>query len=59
MIEVNTDSITIRNIDFTSTEYKKFEKEFSFYNSVTFKYNHKYDIILLLQLVTMCDVLQQ
>ena len=43
MIEVNTDSITIRNIDFTSTEYKKFEKEFSFYNSVTFKYNHKYE----------------
>lgn len=40
MIEVNTNSIIIRNVDYESNEYKKFERAFSFYNKVTHKYEY-------------------
>ena len=40
MIEENRNSIIIRNVDFESNEYKRFEKAFSLYNNVTHKFDY-------------------
>ena len=40
MIEENRNSIIIRNVDFESNEYKRFEKAFSLYNTVTHKFDY-------------------
>lgn len=40
MIEVGRTSIVIRDVDENSDEYKKFERSFSFYNTVTHKYEY-------------------
>jgi len=46
MIEENRNSIVIRDVDFNSSEYKKFEHAFSLYNTVTHKYDYSiYTII--------------
>lgn len=46
MIEENRNSIIIRDVDFESAEYKKFERAFSVFNTVTHKYDQQvYTII--------------
>ena len=40
MIEENRNSIIVRNVNFESNEYKRFEKAFSLYNNVTHKFDY-------------------
>ena len=40
MIEENRNSIIIRNVNFESNEFKRFEKAFSLYNNVTHKFDY-------------------
>ena len=46
MIEVNRNSIIIRNVDVSSIQYKKFENAFSFYNKVTHKFDYSLFILI-------------